>query len=123
MIMPEKENPILEKRVFHPSWSACPNCFANLRPKRLEARRPYLKCPFCGAAIAPIAWQRIPWVTLGLLLSFAIPAALGVEGITLLFAALLFWFPANVLAYILVFTAMPPKYVRRDESVRTLFQR
>lgn len=105
------------------TWGACPACLADLRPKRLETRRPYLECPFCGARIAPIAWQRIPWVTLGLFLSFAIPAALGIRGITLLFAALLFWFPANVFAYILVFTAMPPKYVRRTEAVMTLFRR
>lgn len=62
-------------------------------------------------------------VTLGLFLSFAIPASLGLIGATLFFAALVCWFPATVLGYILVFTVMPPKYVRQKETIITLFQR
>jgi len=111
------------RRKYRSTWGACPNCLADLKPKGLESRRPYLTCPFCSEPIGPIWWQRIPWLTLGLVLSVAIPAALGFGGITLLFAAALFWFPANVFAYILVFKTMTPKYVRRYETITTLFRR
>jgi hypothetical protein len=42
---------------------------------------------------------------------------------TLLFAGLLCYFPALVIAMILIFKTMPPKYVRKREAVTTLFQR
>jgi phage shock protein PspC (stress-responsive transcriptional regulator) len=71
----------------------------------------------------PVWWQRIPWVVLGLFVSFAIPASLGLVGATLFLAALVCEFPATVLAYILVFAIMPPKYARQKETVITLFHR
>jgi hypothetical protein len=42
---------------------------------------------------------------------------------SLLFAGVLCVFPALVLAMILVFKVIPPKYVRKREAVMTLFQR
>jgi hypothetical protein len=71
----------------------------------------------------PIWWMRIPWLALGLILSFAVPASIGLVGMTLFFAGLLCWFPANVMAYVLFFSIIPPKYMRRRETITTLFQR
>jgi hypothetical protein len=41
----------------------------------------------------------------------------------LLFLGLLLYFPALVLAMILIFKIIRPKYVRKSEAVTTLFQR
>ena len=87
------------------------------------SKPPYTSCPFCAVQLIPIWWQRILAVALGLGLTFAIPASLGIAGVTLLLAALVLWFPANVLAYILIFKIIPPKYVTKSEAVTTLFRR
>jgi hypothetical protein len=104
------------------TWGACPNCSVDLS-EGIKTRPPYDKCPFCGTPIEPMWWQRVAWVMLGLFLSFAFPAWLGIWGLALLFAALLCLFPATVFAYILVFKTMPPKYVRQQETFTTLFHR
>ena len=70
----------------------------------------------------PIWWQRIPWVALGFFLAFMLPAWLGLGGWDTFVAGLFLLFPTTVFAYILVFTAMPPKYVRRDGAITTLFR-
>jgi len=99
-------------------WSACPNCFTDLRatPGPL-----YTHCPFCGVEIAFIWWQRVIVSTLGLFLTFAIPASLGAGGFALIFVAVLTVFPSLVLATILVFKTIPPKYVRKPGVPITLF--
>jgi hypothetical protein len=94
----------------------------DLRPG-IKLGPPYLKCPFCGAPIMPIWWQRIPWITLGFFLAFAVPASFGLGLWDAFLAGLLLLFPATVFAYIVVFTTMPPKYVRRYDTVTTLFSR
>lgn len=104
------------------SWSACPSCSADLGA-RMKTGPPYLECPFCGTPIMPVWWQRIPWVTLGFLLSFAVPALIGLGGLALLLSAVICLFPATVFAYIFVFSVMPPKYVRRQETFTSLFHR
>ena len=101
------------------SWSACSSCSADLGA-RMKTGPPYLECPFCGTPIMPVWWQRIPWVTLGFLLSFAVPA---LGGLALLLSAVICLFPATVFAYIFVFSVMPPKYVRRQETFTSLFHR
>ena len=58
---------------------------------------------------------------LGLLLAFAFPSWVGLAGWDVFFVGLFCYFPATVFAYILVFRATPPKYVRRKESFTTLF--
>jgi hypothetical protein len=69
-------------------------------------------------------WQRAIVTTLALILAFGFPASVGVRGpITLIFAGLLCYFPAAVLAMILVFKSIQPKYVERPNAVTTLFQR
>src|SRR6266404_2987430 len=103
-------------------WAACPNCSVDLRPGT-KIGPPYLNCPFCGAPIIPIWWQRIPWVTLGFFLAFAVPASLGLGGWDVFFSGLLLLFPATVFAYIIVFTTIPPRYVRRHGAITTLFRR
>jgi hypothetical protein len=106
-------------------WSACPNCSADLRAKGMERKPQYLEeCPFCGVPIVPVWW----WSTLrsiaALVLALAIPAYLGLgKGVTLVFLAVLFCFPALVLAQILLITAILPKYVRKGQTVTKLFQR
>ena len=114
------------ERNMKKPWSSCPNCLLDLSPKSTENRRPYLNCPFCGAPIMPIWWMRIPVVVLSLVLSFGIPASIGFVGVTLFFLGLLCWYPSFVIAYILFFTTVPPKYMRRRENYTTptsLFQR
>jgi hypothetical protein len=103
------------------AWGHCPNCSADLWD--IKSRPPYDNCPFCAAPIEPVWWQRVEWVTLGLFLSFAAPASLGLGFWDAFFAGLLLLFPATVFAYIVVFTTMPPKYVRRCEGMITLFRR
>ena len=106
------------------AWSACPNCGANLRTNRRESSRPYLEeCPFCRTQIEPALWQRIIWLSLGLYFAFAVPAALGMSGWTVFFLGLLLLFPSHVLAMIVVFTVMGPKYVRQKQATLTLFRR
>ena len=103
-------------------WSACPNCSLDLKPG-IKIGPPYLKCPFCGEPIMPIWWQRIPWVALGFLLAFGVPSSLGLGGWDEFIAGAFLLFPATVFAYLVVFTTIPPKYVRRHEAVSTLFRR
>jgi hypothetical protein len=103
-------------------WSGCPKCSIDLGAG-VRTRPPYENCPYCGAPIIPIWWQRIPWVVLGFFLAFAAPASVGLSGWGVIFAGLLCWFPATVFAYILVFKVMPPKYVRSSQATTTLFRR
>ena len=105
------------------AWSACPNCSRDLGAKPFGSKPPYTYCPFCGVALSHVWWQRILVTALALILAFAFPACLGIRGLTLLFAALVCYFPALVLAMILIFKTIPPKYVRKGEAVTTLFQR
>ena len=102
-------------------WSACPNCFTDLRAT-LEGRLLHTYCPFCGVEITFVWWQRVIVSTLGLILTYAIPASLGVQGIALIFAGVLTVFPSLVLATILVFKTIQPKYVRKPGVPITLFQ-
>src|SRR5216683_2006856 len=103
-------------------WSACPNCSVDLRSKGLERKPQYLEaCPFCGVPIVPVWWQRTIHSIVALVLALAIPAYLGLgKGVTLVFSAVLFCFPAMLLAQILVITTIPPKYVRKGQTVTTL---
>jgi hypothetical protein len=84
-------------------------------------RPPYDTCPFCGALIETALWQRVVWGIASLVLAFSFPAWLGLSGWDVFFLGLLCVFPASVLAYILVFRTMPPRYVRREESFTSLF--
>jgi hypothetical protein len=60
---------------------------------------------------------------LGFFLAFAVPASVGLSGWDVFFAGLLCWYPATAFAYIVVFKAMPPKYVRRNQAITTLLRR
>jgi hypothetical protein len=103
--------------------AACPNCSSDLGPSGNEKRAPYDACPFCGVQLIPIWWQRILVVATALVLSFTVPACLSLIGTTLLFVAMLCTFPALLLAHILVFMTIQPKYVRKGQAVTTLFRR
>jgi hypothetical protein len=109
-----------EKRA----WAACPNCSRDLGAKPIGSKPPYTYCPFCGVPLSEIWWQRILVTALALILTFTFPASLGIRGIMpLLFAGVLCVFPALVVAMILIFKVIPPKYVRKSEAVTTLFHR
>ncbi len=101
-------------------WSACPDCSEDLS-EGIKTRPPYEKCPFCGAPIQPIWWQRVVWLSVAYFLAFAFPAWLGLRGWDVYFAGLFCFVPATVIAYIFVFKTMPPKYVRKRETFITLF--
>jgi Protein of unknown function (DUF983) len=107
------------------SWQACPACGTDLRKKSADQRPQYLTtCPFCGVPIVLVWWQRILIAILAAILTFAIPAYFGLgKGITLVFPALFFCFPAALLAQWVVLTLVPPKYMRKDQAFTTLFQR
>src|SRR5262249_26100772 len=95
------------------AWSACPSRLSDLTIEP-RVKPPLDKCKFCGAALAVIWWQRYLFAAISVLLSLAVPAALGIRGIVaLLFVALVCIFPVAVLSYILVFKIIPPKYVKR----------
>lgn len=104
-------------------WSACPNCLSDLRSESPGSGRPYSQCPHCNEPIIPIWWQRTIVALIAIVLSVALPASLGLVGMTLLFAGFLFVFPALMLAHLLFFMTIPPKYVRKGSPVTTLFQR
>ena len=70
----------------------------------------------------PVWWQRIPWVTLGFLLAFAIPKSIGLDGWDVYFLGLICLFPATVAAYIITLKVMPPGYVKRTQAFTTLFR-
>jgi hypothetical protein len=109
---------------IEPELSACPNCSRDLGSKPVGSKPPYTSCPFCGVELVPVLWQRILFVGLGLILAFAFPLALGIRGLMpLLFAGVLCEFPALVVAMILVFKNIQPKYARKPGYVMTLFQR
>jgi len=106
------------------AWSACPNCSRDLRVKPIGSKPPYTYCPFCNVPLTHVWWQRIMVTVLALILACGFPASLGIRGImTVLLVGLFLYFPALVLAIILVFKTIPPKYVRRSGAVITLFQR
>jgi DNA-directed RNA polymerase subunit RPC12/RpoP len=104
------------------SLGVCPNCSADLR-QDIKTRRPYDSCPLCNTRILPIWWQRVAVVLLGLFLAFAFPAWIGLAGWDVFFVGLLCYYPATVFAYFVVFSTMPPRYVRRRETFTTLFHR
>lgn len=105
------------------AWSACPNCRRDLGARPFGSKPPHTYCPFCGVRLTFIWWQRILVAALTLVLAYGVPASLGIRGImTLLLAGLLCCYPALVLAIILVFNTIPPKYVRKSEAVMTLFR-
>jgi hypothetical protein len=106
------------------AWSVCPNCSRDLGADPIGSKPPHTYCPFCGVPLTHVWWQRILVTVLALILAYGVPASLGIRGImTLLFLGLLLYFPALVLAMILIFKVIRPKYVRKSEAVTTLFQR
>ena len=105
------------------AWSSCPNCFRDLAAKPFRSKPPYTYCPFCGVALTHVWWQRIVCTVLVCVIASVVPAALGIRGLALLFAALVCFFPALVVAMILVFKTMPPKYARKSGAVMTLFNK
>jgi hypothetical protein len=112
----------VKKNVGKP-WSACPNCSRDLSLARIERKVPY-ECPFCGVELDHIWWQRTTIWILGLILSFTIPAAFGLVGVTLLFVGFLCLWPAVLAAHILALNTVPPKYlwyVQRRATITTLF--
>jgi hypothetical protein len=88
------------------------------------SKHPLANCPFCGQTLTLIWWQRILIVALGLLMVFIVPAVLGIrEILRLLFAgaAIEFLFLRPVLR--LLFRIVQPRYVKRSDTVTTLFSR
>lgn len=122
--MPAKEIEDLSNRLPRRAWSACPNCYSDLAVYPRGSKPPIYKCPFCGAAISPIWWQRYLVSAVALVLAYGIPAALGIRDIMgMLIVGLICIFPAIVCAYILVFKTIPPKYDWTNGAVMNLFQR
>jgi len=104
-------------------WSACPNCLADMKAKGMERKPQYLvECTFCAVSIVPIWWWSTLRSILALALALTIPAYLGLgNGVTLIFLVVPFCFPALVFAQFLLITVIPPKYVRKGQSVTTIF--
>ena len=96
-------------------WSACPDCAEDLS-EFIKTRPPFEseKCPFCGAPIQIIWWQRVVWLSVAYFLTFAFPAWLGLRGWDVFFAGLICLVPAMGITYISVFKTMPRKYRRRN---------
>jgi len=110
--------------VLQPYLSACPNCSRNLGSEPVGSKPPYTYCQFCGVQLVPVLWQRLLVVLLSLILAIAFPLFLGIRGLLpSIFAALLCFFPALVVAMILIFKNIRPKYARKPGYVMTLFQR
>jgi hypothetical protein len=107
-----------------PSGAVCPNCARNLGAKPTGSKPPYTVCPFCGTQLTFVWWQRILIAMLALILTFGVPGFLGIKGIMpLLLVGLLCCYPALVVAIILVFKLIQPRYVVKDGAAITLFHR
>jgi hypothetical protein len=106
-----------------PAWSACPVCSQDLSPKTVGSKPFYLDCPYCGAPLSFIWWQRVIMTTLGVGLAFGIPAACGLPGYTLLLVGALLLFPGLVQGISIYCRIFPSKYVKKPVPVTTLFQR
>jgi hypothetical protein len=100
----------------------CPNCLADLKRRGSEREPPYEVCTFCGVSLVPIWWQRLLVVGVALVLSFVAAACLSLVGLTLLFVTILCMFPALLLAHVLVFMTIQPRYVTKSEAVTTIFR-
>jgi hypothetical protein len=105
------------------AWSGCPSCFEDLAVKHVGGKPLYTDCPFCGASLNFIWWQRVHMTTLGVGLAFGIPAACGMRGFTLLLVGALLLFPGLVQGIAIYCRIFPSKYVKRRGAVTTLFQR
>src|SRR5256885_12090089 len=104
-------------------WATCPECSANMVLDIPPARNsPYTTCPFCHTELVPIWWQRALVAGFGLAMAIVIPATMGLVGVTLFFASVLFTLPGLIAAYVFVFAAIPPKYVKKRGATLTLFR-
>jgi DNA-directed RNA polymerase subunit RPC12/RpoP len=114
--------PFCGSRIDEGMRSACPNCSFDLGSDHPGGSRTYSQCPHCNERIIPVWWQRCLVAFIAVVLSVAIPASLGLVGMTLLFAGFLFVVPALMLTHLLFFMTIPAKYVRNGPSVTTLFK-
>ena len=114
----------MDQRQPRSLWSACPNCSRDLAADPVGSKHLHTYCPFCGVPLSHVWWQRTLVTAIALVLAYGVPAALGVRGIILLLiVGLLLYFPALVLAVVLIFKIIRPKYVRKAGAITTLFQR
>jgi hypothetical protein len=117
-------DPVVGQRQLHYLWPACPNCSQDLSTDPIGSKPPHTYCPFCGVPLSHVWWQRTLVTAIALVLAYGVPASLGIRGIMpLLFVGLLLYFPALVLAMVLIFKVIRPKYVRKVGAITTLFQR
>jgi hypothetical protein len=117
-------DPVMGQKQPHSMWSACPNCSQDLSTDPIGSKPPHTFCPFCRVPLSHVWWQRTLVTAIALVLAYGVPASLGVRGIMpLLFVGLLLYFPALVVAMVLIFKVIRPKYVRKAGAVTTLFQR
>ena len=100
--------------------SACPICSIELWQRPIGRRPPYTRCPHCETELLPVWWQRVLIVLVDLILGFALPASLGIQGLDLLIVGSACCFPGLLLAIFLVFTTIHPKYVPKRPIVMTL---
>jgi hypothetical protein len=100
--------------------SACPICSTELGQRPIGIRPPHTRCPHCGTELLPVWWQRVLIALVDLILAFALPASLGIQGLGLLIVGTVCLFPGVVLAIFLVFTTIQPKYVPKKPIVMTL---
>src|SRR5690348_1122198 len=104
-------------------WSACPRCSADLGLEHLRARVAWHQsCPGCGIQLLPVLWQRISVLVLSYILAAGVPAFEGTRGFALLFATFFFWVPALLVANVLFFRIISPKYIEKRDAVITLFR-
>jgi predicted RNA-binding Zn-ribbon protein involved in translation (DUF1610 family) len=114
--------PVPTARPAKKVWSACPNCSTDLRAKAFRNQFIYTQCPRCGVSVVAVWWQRVLLYIVTIVFAFGLPELLGVWGIALVFAAVLFLCPAAILATFLLFKTIPPRYVRKPGEVITLFR-
>jgi hypothetical protein len=103
--------------------SPCPNCGRDLARKPTGTDPPRTVCPFCGVSLTFVWWQRIFIAAVALVLTFGVPWSIGTRGMALVLAGLFFCYPSLVLAIILIFKVLRPRYTIRAGSVTTLFPR
>jgi hypothetical protein len=105
------------------AWSSCPVCSKDLGRKAYGSFCPYSNCPYCGAPLLFVWWQRVLATALAVVLAYGVPALLGIQGYTLLLVGTLFLFPAFTQGILIYCAILPSKYVRRDGAVTTLSHR
>jgi len=98
-------------------WSACPDCLSDLRDSEPQSG----KCPFCGAPVELIWWQRYLFGTIAFALTIATPLLVGIRSVVWIgIVSLMVGYPVFAITFFVLLKVLPPKYEHRLDSLTLL---